>query len=75
MSDQGRGGMPPLSLEARRKSNVAGFMAVIVGLLGVFTVGFLFGPLGLIFSIVALAKGQIAFGIVGPLSPASHRCR
>lgn len=65
MSDQGSARIPPMSLEGKRQSNVAGIVAVIVGLLGVFTVGFIFGPLGIIVSIVALAKRQIALGMIG----------
>ena len=37
------------------------------GLLGIFTIGFVFMPLGLIFSIVALFLRQTVWGVVGLL--------
>ena len=42
-----------------------GYCAVGFGLLGIFTIGFVFMPLGLIFSILALFLGQYAWGVVG----------
>ena len=44
---------------------VMGYCAVGFGLLGIFTIGFVFMPLGLIFSIAALFLGQPAWGAVG----------
>jgi len=49
----------------RRVGNGAGFASIISGILGVFFLGLLFVPLGLIFGIVALAKKQFALGILG----------
>lgn len=44
---------------------VMGYCAVGFGLLGIFTIGFVFMPLGLIFSIAALFLGQSVWGAVG----------
>lgn len=44
---------------------VMGYCAVGFGLLGIFTIGFVFMPLGLIFSIAALFLGQSVWGVVG----------
>lgn len=44
---------------------VMGYCAVGFGLLGIFTIGFVFMPLGLIFSIAALFRGQSVWGLVG----------
>ena len=44
---------------------VMGYCAVGFGLLGIFTIGFVFMPLGLIFSIAALFLGQSVWGAFG----------
>jgi len=44
---------------------VMGYCAVGFGLLGIFTIGFVFMPLGLIFSIAALFLRQTVWGVVG----------
>ena len=44
---------------------VMGYFAVGFGALGIFTIGFVFMPLGLIFSIVALCLGQTVWGLAG----------
>ena len=44
---------------------VMGYCAVGFGLLGIFTIGFVFMPLGLIFSILALFLGQTVWGWAG----------
>ena len=44
---------------------IMGYCAVGFGLLGIFTIGFVFMPLGLIFSIAALFLGQSVWGVVG----------
>ena len=46
-------------------SPIMGYLAVGCGLLGIFTIGFVFMPLGLIFSIGALFLGQSVWGVVG----------
>ena len=59
------------ALGAAQKQDVApaspimGYLAVGCGLLGIFTIGFVFMPLGLIFSIGALFLGQSVWGVVG----------
>ena len=42
-----------------------GYCAVAFGLLGILTIGFVFMPLGLIFSIAALFLGQSVWGVAG----------
>ncbi len=46
---------------------VAGYFAVASGLLGIFSVGYIFVPLGFIASLVALFSGQIIWGVFGLL--------
>ena len=53
------------SVEA--KTPVSGYMAVGFGLLGIFGPAILFTPLGLIFSVIALLRGQGSWGFVGLL--------
>ncbi len=50
---------------AGAKTPVMGWAAVGFGLLGIFTIGFVFVPLGLICSVVALFMGQVVWGVVG----------
>ncbi|MEK9724308.1 MAG: hypothetical protein VW405_12625 [Rhodospirillaceae bacterium] len=52
---------------AQPKSPVMGWCAVGFGLLGIFTIGFVFVPLGLICSIAALLMRQAVWGVVGIL--------
>jgi len=46
---------------------VAGYFAVAFGLLGIFSIGYLFVPLAFIASLVALFSGQIIWGVFGLL--------
>ena len=46
---------------------IAGYFAVVLGLLGIFTVGYIFVPQAFIASIVALFSGQIIWGVFGLL--------
>jgi hypothetical protein len=70
----------PLSLDPNNNSNpgagpgprpkapgspVMGWCAVGFGLLGIFTIGFVFVPLGLICSVLALFMGQAVWGFIG----------
>jgi len=64
----------PLSLDpnnasgqAPEKKPVMGWFAVGSGLLGIFTIGFIFVPLAFIFSLIALFTGQAAWGFGGLL--------
>ncbi len=43
----------------------AGLLSLIFGIISVFALGVLFGPLGFVFGVVALFKGQILLAIVG----------
>ena len=49
------------------KTPVMGYCAVGFGLLGIFTFGFIFVPLGLICSVLALFMGQAVWGFIGIL--------
>lgn len=49
------------------KTPLSGYMAVGFGLLGIFGPAILFTPLGLLFSIIALLRGQGSWGFVGLL--------
>jgi len=60
-SSSGPGGQAP------RGNPVMGWCAVGFGLLGIFTIGFVFVPLGLICSLLALFMGQAAWGFIGIL--------
>ena len=51
--------------EEPQKSPVMGWFAVAFGLLGIFTIGFIFVPLGLICSVIALFTGQAMWGFIG----------
>ena len=44
---------------------VAGYLAVGLALLGIFTTGYIFVPLSFLASIIALFSGQIIWGIFG----------
>ncbi|HER27237.1 MAG TPA: hypothetical protein ENI69_09020 [Rhodospirillales bacterium] len=46
---------------------IAGYLALLFGLLGIFSVGYVFVPLTFIAAIVALFAGQIIWGIFGML--------
>jgi len=46
---------------------VAGYFAVALGLLGIFSIGYIFVPLAFIASIIALFSGQIIWGVFGLL--------
>ncbi len=46
---------------------VAGYLAVGLALLGIFTTGFIFVPLSFLASIIALFSGQVIWGIFGML--------
>ena len=47
------------------KTPVMGYFAIGFGLLGIFTIGFIFVPLGLICSVLALFMGQAVWGFIG----------
>ncbi len=47
------------------KSSVVGWIAVICGILGLFTLSIVFVPLGLLFSFIAIFSGQILWGLFG----------
>ncbi len=57
-----------LSLRAARETTpVAGWCAIAFGLLGVFGPGLIFTPIGFVFSVIALFRGQGMFGFIGLL--------
>jgi len=49
------------------RTPLAGYMAAGFGLLGIFGPAILFTPLGLVFSVIALLRGQGSWGFVGLL--------
>lgn len=49
------------------KTPLAGYMAVGFGLLGIFGPAIIFTPLGFLFSLIALLRGQGSWGFVGLL--------
>ncbi|MBO6519108.1 MAG: hypothetical protein JJ900_13835 [Rhodospirillales bacterium] len=57
----------PRARPPEEKTPLAGYMAVGFGLLGIFGPAILFTPLGLLFSIIALLRGQGSWGFVGLL--------
>ena len=64
----------PLSLDPngtnvppKESSPVLGWFAVGFGFLGIFTIGFIFAPLGLLLSIIAIFSGQVSWGFIGLL--------
>ena len=57
---------PPQDLRVvQEPTPVAGWCAVGFGLIGIFGPGILFTPLGIIFSIIALLRGQGTWGFAG----------
>lgn len=61
--------LPPLRTQLvvveKRIGSAAGILSVIFGILGIYTLGFLFVPLAFIAALVALFKGQIGLGLLG----------
>lgn len=57
--------------QAPRGNPVMGWCAVGFGLLGIFTIGFVFVPLGLLCSLLALFMGQAVWGFIGLLLAAA----
>jgi len=60
--DPGPDGAGP---QAPQKSPVMGWFDVGFGFLGIFTIGFVFVPLGLICSLIALLTGQAIWEFIG----------
>lgn len=57
----------PAARQPEEKTPLAGYMAVGFGLLGIFGPAILFTPLGFLFSVIALLRGQGSWGFVGLL--------
>jgi hypothetical protein len=51
--------------EKSEKNSLMGLSAIIFGLLGIFTYGVIFVPLGFLFSVLAFFWGQSLWGVVG----------
>ncbi|MEX0694334.1 MAG: hypothetical protein WD075_07825 [Rhodospirillales bacterium] len=60
VSDQGRARRP-----AEVKTPLSGYLAAGFGLLGIFGPAVIFTPLGLLFSLIALIRGQGTWGFIG----------
>ena len=65
MSDEEGAPAPRIIIQEKRIGSGAGLGSIICGILGIFFYGIVFVPLGLIMGVVAIAKGQVAFGIIG----------
>jgi len=55
------------SEQVEESTPLSGYLAVGFGMLGIFGPAFIFTPLGLLFSLIALFRGQGAWGFVGLL--------
>jgi hypothetical protein len=55
----------PNSAQSPAGNPVMGWCSIGFGLLGIFTIGFIFVPLGLICSVLALFMGQAVWGFIG----------
>lgn len=58
---------PSAPVKVEESTPLSGYMAVGFGVLGIFGPAFIFTPLGLLFSLIALLRGQGAWGFVGLL--------
>jgi hypothetical protein len=65
LDPNGNSGAGPGPRPAWKGNPVMGWFAVGFGLLGIFTIGFVFVPLGLICSLLALVMGQAVWGFLG----------
>lgn len=65
LDPNGNSGAGPGPRPAPKGNPVMGWFAVGFGLLGIFTIGFVFVPLGLICSLLALVMGQAVWGFLG----------
>lgn len=66
-SDDDRSSLQAERELAREKNPVAGWCAVGFGLVGIFGPGIFFTPLGLLFSVIALLRGQGTWAFAGLL--------
>ena len=57
----------PKYSEKSEKNSLIGLFAITFGLLGIFTYGIIFVPLGFLFSVLAFFWGQILWGVIGLL--------
>jgi hypothetical protein len=55
------------ALNKKECAPLMGWLAVVFGFLGIFTFGFIFVPLGFLFSVLAFFRGQALGGFVGLL--------
>ena len=53
--------------EKSEKNSLMGLFAISFGLLGIFTYGVIFVPLGFLFSVLAFFWGQALWGVIGLL--------
>ena len=57
----------PVRLDGLGRISVIGAAAIVFGILGIFTKGYIFVPLALICSLIALFMGQISLAFIGLL--------
>ncbi len=50
---------------AHQRLNVTSLISVVFGALSIIMLGFIFGPLGGIFGLLAIFRGQIGLGLLG----------
>ena len=53
--------------EKLEKNSLMGLFAITFGLLGIFTYGVIFVPLGFLFSVLSFFRGQALWGVIGLL--------
>ncbi|MBL6948664.1 MAG: hypothetical protein ISR51_08300 [Rhodospirillales bacterium] len=58
---------PPDAAEQPKGIPIIGGAAIVFGILGIFTKGYIFVPLALICSLIALFMGQMAWAFIGLL--------
>lgn len=57
----------PEATPMEEEQPIAGYFAVGLGLLGIFTAGYIFTPLAFLASVIALFSGQILWAVFGLL--------
>jgi len=61
------GSPQPVRLDGLGRISIIGAAAIVFGILGIFTKGYIFVPLALICSLIALFMGQISLAFIGLL--------
>ena len=64
----------PVRLDGLGRISIIGAAAIVFGILGIFTKGYIFVPLAFICSLVALFLGHVSWAFVGLLCSPSPAC-